>query len=329
MRRALSDIPPLSARKERIAVKRSLLSLLLAVGALAACNDKPPGQLEPIPRPSDYKEPPKAETPKPPPPPDPNKVTLRWKVAEGTPVALKLEGTPGAATVYVLQRPKAGDLILREAPEGAKAPADQGTFSERGFMLDGLNNVDRNLATLVMELPKDAVKAGDTWSLGLELLDTSRLGRDFAEKKAERHNTVKLSALAPEGDERVATIEYDLLERVSGVLPPASADDDHPEKAPIKAPKGKGKAKEEPKEAPKSTAERAVTTEVSFTGRGEFLVKAGRWRSWGGTLSSKTEGVTPPAQAPAATLVPPGTLKLKLTALDSAPAELLQAEPKK
>ncbi|MFL5349170.1 MAG: hypothetical protein ACJ8AT_30590 [Hyalangium sp.] len=310
-------------------MKRSLLCLLLALGALAACNDKPPGQLEPIPRPADYKEPPKPAAPKPPPPADPNKVTLRWKLAEGAPVALKLEGTPSAATVYVLQRPKTGERMLRLAPEGAKAPTDQGTFSERGFMLDGLNNVDRNLATLVMELPKDAVRQGDTWSLGLELVDTARLGRDFAEKKAERHNTVKLSALVSEGDERIATIEYDMLERVSGILPPAAAADEHTEKAPIKAPKGKGKGKEEPKEAPKSAAERPVTAEVTFTGRGEFLVKAGRWRSWEGTLSSKTEGYTPPSPDQAATLVPPGTLKLKLTALDSAPAQLLQPEPKK
>ncbi len=180
------------------------------------------------------------------------------------------------------------------------------------------------------------MRAGDTWSLGLDLLDTTRLGRDFAEKKAERHATVKLAALAPEGDERVATIEYDVLDRVSGTFPPgAAAPDEHAETASIKAANGKaakGKAKEEPKapkEAPKSTGERAVTTEVAFTGRGEFLVKAGRWRSWEGTLSSKTDGYTPAAPDQAPTQVPPGTLKLKLTALDSVPAELQQAEAKK
>ena len=68
---------------------------------------------------------------------------------------------------------------------------------------------------------------------------------------------------------------------------------------------------------------------MAFTGRGEFLVKAGRWRSWEGTLSSKTEGFPPPAPDQSATQVPPGTLKLKLTALDSAPAELQRPRPKK
>ena len=107
-------------------MKRSLLCLFLVPGALAACDDKPPGQLEPIPRPADYKEPPKPEAPKPLRRVDPNKVALRWKLAEGTPVALKLEGTPGAATVYVLQRPKAGDTdrsrVASRGRQGSERP---------------------------------------------------------------------------------------------------------------------------------------------------------------------------------------------------------------
>lgn len=337
MRRALSDIPRLSALKERIAVMRRLLSLLLALGALTACNEKPPGQLEPIPHASDYKAPPKTEAPKPaeapPPPVDPNKVVLRWKLAQDTPVAYRLDGTPGTATFYVLQRPKAGDLIVRLATQGAKPTQDQGTFSERGFILDGLGNVDRNLATLVLELPKEPMSVGGTWSLGVDLLNSQVLGRGFSEKKADRHNTVKLTAVTPEGDDQVATIEYDILESVSGTIPPdisLSQDEMDDMAAELKQTvKGKGKGKAKAPEKKPQPTERTVGAQVAFTGKGEFLVKAGKWRSWEGTLTSSTEGYTAPSPDKAATQVPPGALKLKLTALDSVPADLQPSEAKK
>ena len=314
-------------------MKRSLLSLLFVLGALAACKDTPPGELKPIPRPADYQEPPKAAAPKPP-PVDPNKVTLRWKIAEGAPMALRLEGTPGAATLYVLEHPKGGDLTVRLAQEGAKAPQDQGTFSERGFVLDGLGPVDRNLSTLMLELPKDPVGVGSTWLLSMELLSIEPMGRQFLEKKAERHNTAKLTSLVPAGEDRVATIEYDVKERVEGVFARGPAEEDeHEETAPVKAPKGKGKGKEapkpEPKDKSKSAAANPVSVEVTFTGHGDFLVNAGRWRSWEGTLSTKTEGYTPAAADKSPAQVPPGTLKLKLTALDSVPSELQLPPAKK
>jgi hypothetical protein len=324
-------------------LKRSLLSLLLLAAALAACDDKPPGQLEPIPRPPGYQDPPKAEAPKPfaPPALDPNKVVLRWKLATGTPVVFRVDGSPEAGasalkTVYVLQHPEAGDNVLRIARQLPKQAPKQGTFSERGFILDGLGDVERNLATLLLELPKEQVGVGDTWALGADLVNPESLGLGFTVKKSDRRNIVKLESLTPEGDERVATIQYDLFETVTGTFPPGA----HPapvaktETAPIKAAPTKGKSKGK-KPAPtvvhhddKPKAPSEVTSSVTFKGSGQFLVKAGRWRSWQGTLTSKSEGYTP---APGKTLaqVPPGTLKLQLTALDSVPAELQQSEAKK
>ncbi|HYI00420.1 hypothetical protein [Hyalangium sp.] len=319
-------------------MKRSLLSLLL-LGALAACNDKPPGQLEPIPRPAGYQEPPKEEAPKrTEPAPDPNKVVLRWKLAVGTPVAFRLEGTPEAGgsalkAVYVLQHPQSGDNVLRIARNTAP---EEGTFSERGFILDGLGSVDRNLATILLELPKDPVGVGDTWTLGTDLVNPEPLGPNFNSKKSDRRNAVKLASLTPEGDDRVATLEYELSELVSGSLPPGAplAPGAASETSPLKAApeKGKGKGKK-PATAVDHHDERSrtpleITSEVTFKGSGQFLVKAGRWRSWQGTLSSKTQGYTPaPGKSPAQ--VPPGTLRLQLTALDSVPAELLQPAAKK
>jgi predicted small lipoprotein YifL len=321
-------------------LKRSLLSLLLLVGALAACGDKPPGQLEPIPRPAGYKDPPKAEGSKPAaePAPDPNKVVLRWKLGAGAPMAFRLEGTPedGASplkAVYVLHHPEAGDNVVRIAMESSKGAPEQGTFSERGFILDGLGNVDRNLATLLLELPKEPVGVGDTWALGTDFVNPEPLGLGFNTKKSDRRNTVKLESLTPEGDDRVATLQYDLFETVSGAFPPGAQPASPAETSPLKAAPEKGKGKDKGKkaaaDAPRDDKPRSneVLTEVTFKGSGQFLVKAGRWRSWQGTLASKTEGYTP-APGKALAQVPPGTLKLQLTALNSVPAEL-QPEAKK
>jgi hypothetical protein len=325
-------------------LKRSLLCLLL-LGALAACKEEPPGQLKPIPRPSGYQDPPKAEAAKAAstPPNDPNKVVLRWKLAAGAPMAFRLEGTPSSAgtplkAVYALLRPDKGDSVVRIARQSPKAPPEQATFSERGFILDGLSEVDRNLATLLLELPKDPVGVGDSWALGTDLVNMEPLGKGFVVKKSDRRNSVKLGSLTAEGDEQVATIVYDVSELVSGNLQPgAKLPKGSGETAPIKVAaeksksksKSKGKKKEAPAPAetqPKSATE--IVSEVTFKGTGQFLVKAGRWRSWQGTLTSRTQGYTPtPGKSP--TLVPPGTLKLQFTAMDSVPAELQQLEAKK
>lgn len=323
-------------------MKRSLLGLLLALCSLAACQDTPPGQMEPIPRPEGYVEPPKPEAPKkaPEPAPDPNKVVLRWKLAPGSPMAFALVGAAegdakAMRNTYALERPEAGDLVLRVATEGVAA-TDQGTFSERGFILDGLGAMDRTTATLWLELPRDAVGAGDTWSLGADLVDPAPLGPDFVQKKSERRNSAKLTALAPEGDDRVATIEYDVYERVSGIIderaPGSHGGHSHGPPAPRPPPpppaNKKGKKGAPPPQEEKPAGPTEISAEVSFTGRGEFLVKAGRWRSWEGTLTSKTEGYTPKTPDKALAQVPSGTFKVKLTPLESVP-EKLQAPPKR
>jgi hypothetical protein len=318
-------------------VKRSLPALLLALCSLAACSDDPPGKMEPIPRPEGYVEPPKPEAPKKPaqPAPDPNKVTLRWKLAPKIPVAFRLTGTPegGSAKLsnsYVLERPESGDLILRVATEGV-APTDQGTFSERGFILDGLTPIDRTTATLWLELPRDPVGVGDKWSLGADPVDPQALGPTFVQKTSNRRTSATLTALAPEGDERVATIEYDVYERISGVIElraPSGGGHSHgpPPTAPKKDAKKDAKKDDDHHEEPKPPPE--MSFEVSFTGRGEFLVNAGRWRSWQGTLTSKTEGYTPKSPEKTVVQVPPGSFKLQLTALDSVPPELQPAAKK-
>ena len=124
-------------------MKRSLLSLLLILGALAACNNKPPGQLEPIPRPADYQEPPpKAEAPKPP-AAAPQQGDAALEDSRGPAHGPAPGGHAEHRHPLCAGAPRAGDMTVRLAPEGAKTALDQGTVSDRGFILDGLGNVDR------------------------------------------------------------------------------------------------------------------------------------------------------------------------------------------
>jgi hypothetical protein len=137
----------------------------------------------------------------------------------------------------------------------------------------------------------------------------------FMPQKTDRRNEVKLTALTPaENGEQVATLEYDLSETVSGQLRST---------APT-APASKGdKGKDKDEEAPRKSGTQPASAQVRVKGRGEFLVKAGRWRSWEGTLTTNTEGELPAGVANA------GERTLRLTPLESVPPELLQPQAKK
>ncbi|MFY2556740.1 hypothetical protein ACN469_03865 [Corallococcus terminator] len=327
---------------------RSLFGLVVAL-SLFACKEEPRGQLEPIARPPGMKDTPKEEAADKPAAPvvDKSKVVLRWKLPSGAPVAYRLtldrtgaapttveevaeekpaKGKKGkekeapkperaatatptfpSALTYVLERGDSGDFRLRVIPEGNSAAEDTGTVSERGFVLDGLQGITRNTASLVLELPLAAVGPNDTWALGTELLTHDALGPAFAVTKTERRNRVKLTALTPEdGGEQVATLEYDLLDQLAGKV----ATRRPPPAVPAQA---SDPSEEGDSEAPPPASD--ASAEVRIVGRGEFLVKAGKWRSWEGSITSSTKGTVPPT----ALQVPPGTVKLKLTALESAP----------
>jgi hypothetical protein len=187
-------------------------------------------------------------------------------------------------------------------------------MSERGFVLDGLSGPLRTTAALVLELPRDPVGPNATWALGTDLVDLDSFPQ-FMPQKTDRRNEVKLTALTPaENGEQVATLEYDLSETVSGQLRST---------APT-APASKGdKGKDKDEEAPRKSGTQPASAQVRVKGRGEFLVKAGRWRSWEGTLTTNTEGELPAGVANA------GERTLRLTPLESVPPELLQPQAKK
>ncbi|MCY1075422.1 hypothetical protein [Archangium lansingense] len=341
-------------------MNRRILGLLAALSLTSACTEEPVGAMTPIPRPADMpadtakkaEAPKPAPAPAPEPPPDPSKVVLRWKL--DAPTAFRLtttasesapapaakgkkgkkdaESEPKASTgevtaIFVLQKTESGDYAFRIVPEGKGGEADQGTMSERGFVMDGLAGPLRNTAVLVLELPRDPVGPDTTWRLGTDLVDLSSV-QGFVEKKAERRNQVKLTALTPaENGEQVATLEYDLSESLSGELR-ATRTLSKAAMAKLAAKKNghshdDGHDHGEEEEASSPADGKSATAEIRVKGRGEFLVKAGRWRSWEATFTTNIEGTTVPGLAD-------GERTLRLTPLDSVPPELLpqaQAKP--
>ncbi|WP_158623896.1 hypothetical protein, partial [Corallococcus llansteffanensis] len=314
-------------------MKRSLCGLLVAL-AFTACKQEAPGKMEPIPRPPGSMAPaeeaaaPVAAAPAVP----KDAVLLRWKLVQGAPVSFRLSlaldrnapafesapepkpakadkkkkgdkeaPAPAAAApapavasdyTYVLELTSSGERLLRVTPAGAAS--EEASVSDRGFIIDGLQGPARNLATLVLELPRDAVRPGETWSLGTELIAPEALGTQFrrATGGAERHNRVKLVSVTPgDNGEQVATLEYDLLEQFGGILTPSRTT-----AAANRTPRMPGAeggpatvVADELADAPAPAGPIEGTelgATVKVTGRGEFLVKAGQWRSWEGTLST-------------------------------------------
>ncbi len=198
-------------------------------------------------------------------------------------------------------------------------------MSERGFVVDGLSGPLHTTAALVLELPLNPVGKGATWALGMDLLDLSSVPNFIEMKgllgqKAERQNQVKLVELTPaENGEQVATLEYDLSDNIYGNLRGdlrVYKSAPKPEKKDAAAKKGEGED-----EVAKPPPLQPASAEVRVKGRGEFLVKAGRWRSWEGTVTTTTEGALPGLSA--------GERKLRLTPLDAVPPELLPQQAKK
>ena len=303
-------------------MNRRIIGLLATVCLASACKSEPVGEMKPIPRPPDMPAAPaKAEAekqPAPAPAPDPSKVVLRWKLDAPTGFRLTSSGSDETTSLFILRKTESGDYAFRIVPQGAGGEEDHGTMSERGFVMDGLSGPLRTTAVLVLELPMDPVGPDATWTLSTDLVDLSAV-RNFVEKKAERQNKVKLTALTPaENGEQVATLEYDLFETLSGGLRGATAPPTKPTKANSRKKKGKDTKPTAEAQAP---SDGAVSSEVRVKARGEFLVKAGRWRSWEGTLTTQSQGGLPGATN--------GERKLRLTPLDSVPPELLQPQQAK
>ena len=250
--------------------------------------------------------------------PAPQRVQLRWKVPQGTPVGyeyLTQQLVPGSNTlrlniavlresrltpqqrrgVYELQVPSeaalaavlaakpSGDLSAKVVltrvtmPKKKKNPSKKdreltqalekqlGTVKLRanltdwGFVTTDLKREERNLLAFMFELPAKPVAVGDVWTHSADLV---KMGQGW-EGESETLNRVELTALEkdPEGH-TVAVIDFTLAERQEGRFADVRM------KKPLPA-----------------------SMEMSFVGRGEFLVEQGRWKRLAGRMTMRGTGV--------------------------------------
>lgn len=118
----------------------------------------------------------------------------------------------------------------------------------------------RNVVALFLELPKEPVGPGDTWSIDARL---TTLGHGFICEEANRENRVRLVSLdRTEDGDTVAAIDYRITERVKGVYQQGAAPGGTP-----------------------------VEMSVTFVARGEFLVEKGTWRRFRGLMGIKSSGM--------------------------------------
>jgi hypothetical protein len=230
------------------------------------------------------------------------------------------------STFFLLRgsTPTEGALPFALIPEAPAGETQQGRMSERGFVLEGLSGAMRNLAVMVLELPVDPVGPGSAWVLATDLVDMNDLPAGFRQKDAQHKSEVKLTALTPQADgEQVATLEYELFESVTGyqgrLKSKRRAHSHAHENEPVpvkKNARGKAAAAKAPAPLP------ALSAEVRVSGRGEFLVKAGRWRSWEARMTTRTDGLTLPG-------LPEGERVLSLKPVEPVPAALLQRQATK
>ncbi|HEX9952013.1 MAG TPA: hypothetical protein VGB53_09615, partial [Rubricoccaceae bacterium] len=134
---------------------------------------------------------------------------------------------------------------LRELQQSLGGTQLRGQITTAGEVTSfWLPQEQKNILALFFELPEDSVSIGDVWELsGTSLLS---LRGPFNVEEASRSNEVRLVALEGGPARPLATLDYNLRERIAGSF---------------------------------------GHMEFVFVGRGEFDVAAGTWRRFGGRMS--------------------------------------------
>ncbi|UJH90902.1 hypothetical protein LZ575_19720 [Antarcticibacterium sp. 1MA-6-2] len=90
----------------------------------------------------------------------------------------------------------------------------RGKVSEEGELLSFYyNRIQSNYISFLFELPKNPVKVGDNWKLNVNMIS---LDPNFKADSLYRKNSVQLKDLKTVNGNKIAVIEYDLEEFVSG-----------------------------------------------------------------------------------------------------------------
>ncbi|MCE9666369.1 hypothetical protein LY474_00970 [Myxococcus stipitatus] len=202
----------------------------------------------------------------------PDKRRRMFEVSQPTESAMVLVLSPKpsgdvAARLVVtrvdLPKAKRATKEAREVAERMKAMEGtvqvRATLTPSGLVTSDLKREQRNLVALMVELPSRPVSVGDVWTHTADLLDMGPRWHGMG----DIINQVQLVSLEREAEGRtVAVIDFTLAERHAGRYEDASL------LKPIPA-----------------------TLEMTYVGRGEFLVEEGRWRRVAGQTSTVTKGV--------------------------------------
>ncbi|WP_426745521.1 hypothetical protein VZQ01_31930 [Myxococcus faecalis] len=158
------------------------------------------------------------------------------------------------------------------------------TLTPSGLVTSDLKREHRNLVAFMVELPSRPVSVGDVWTHSADLVD---MGKNW-NGESDAINRVELVSLEREAEgTTVAVIDFTVAERHAGRYEnPALA-------KPIPA-----------------------TMEMSYVGRGEFLVEEGRWRRVAGEMATLAKGVVSVDSAQRFVMVP----------LEPIPQEVLAAQ---
>ncbi len=138
----------------------------------------------------------------------------------------------------------------------------RGSMYENGTLHSfWLKNAQKNLISLLFELPGKPLKKGDSWTLD----NVNFIGNDqnFVCRKASKTNKITLSDILLRNGETIAIIDYDIYEYVSGEFSMALLD-----------------KKSEP-----------TTMEFIYRGQAEFSVEKGKWVTYNGIMSLDATGI--------------------------------------
>lgn len=146
------------------------------------------------------------------------------------------------------------------------------TLTDWGLVTSELKREQRNMVSLATELPAKPVAVGDTWTHNVDLLKMSELFTGTSEIL----NRVELVGLERDGEGRtVALLDYTLAEKHDGKFVD-----------------------------PRTKESLPASMEMSFLGRGEFLVEEGRWRKLAGRYTTRATGAVKTDTAQQFTLTP-------------------------
>jgi hypothetical protein len=111
----------------------------------------------------------------------------------------------------------------------------------------------KNIVSLMFQLPSAPVKVGDEWDIDVNFIHMSA---NFICSNSKFKNLAKLVDIKKEAEDMVASIEYDIYEKVEGTFDVLDS--------------------------------KPVTT-MTFKGNADFLINKGRWRFFTGTMTTSVK----------------------------------------